>query len=143
MRFKERLARFFWGRYGVDELHRFLTWVYIVMMFGGAVVLLFIRDETAHFWAQIGWYVVTTAFLVYLLFRPLSKNIAARRRENEAFLRFRAKFRRKKIKKPADTADFVFRSCPKCKCTLRLPRQAGKHRVRCPKCHELFGVKIK
>lgn len=32
--------------------------------------------------------------------------------------------------------------CPSCKATLRLPRQRGKHTVRCPRCGNRFGINI-
>lgn len=35
-----------------------------------------------------------------------------------------------------------YATCPNCKATLRLPRQRGKHTVRCPRCNNRFGINI-
>ena len=44
--------------------------------------------------------------------------------------------------KHRDRKTHVFRKCPACKSVLRLPRQKGKHTVRCPRCQHRFDVKI-
>lgn len=38
--------------------------------------------------------------------------------------------------------DKKYANCPHCRATLRLPRQRGKHTVRCPRCGERFGINI-
>lgn len=35
-----------------------------------------------------------------------------------------------------------YATCPNCQATLRLPRQRGKHTVRCPRCGNRFGIHI-
>ncbi|MBQ5545380.1 MAG: hypothetical protein IIU00_06840 [Clostridia bacterium] len=35
-----------------------------------------------------------------------------------------------------------YTSCPQCAAVIRVPRQRGKHTVRCPRCGHRFGVKI-
>ena len=48
--------------------------------------------------------------------------------------------RKKKNSSPMDTEYHIFRQCPYCSATLRLPRQKGKHTVKCPRCSKSFGV---
>lgn len=47
----------------------------------------------------------------------------------------------KKVKLPRDK-DHVYRTCPLCLANIRLPKKKGTHNVRCPKCSNLFEVKI-
>ncbi|MGM9680894.1 MAG: hypothetical protein ACI3XR_05260 [Eubacteriales bacterium] len=49
--------------------------------------------------------------------------------------------KQKKVKLPRDK-DHVYRTCPMCLANIRLPKKKGEHRVRCPKCNNLFEVKI-
>lgn len=35
-----------------------------------------------------------------------------------------------------------YTACPKCRAALRVPRERGKHTVRCPRCGHRFGVNI-
>ena len=75
----------------------------------------------------------------------LSRNIAARRRENDRYLRIKRRLfgRKLKVKLPPDTSDHVFRACTHCHATLRLPREQGKHTVKCPRCQKRFRVRVK
>ena len=77
---RRKLAAFMYGRYGsygIDRLNMFLIVTGLVLY----VVGIFFRGRTASFVI----FAVQTAIYVYLLFRFLSKNIAARRKENERF----------------------------------------------------------
>ncbi|MGN0559900.1 MAG: hypothetical protein ACI4K8_02470, partial [Candidatus Fimenecus sp.] len=102
--------------------------------------------------------------LIYTLFRVFSKNIPARENENrivtawgykirDAF-RFReANAQRRKDRRAERKAqravqkerrkdkEHIYRECPECGATLRLPRKKGKHSVLCPRCGNKFGVK--
>lgn len=138
MRFRDKLARFFYGRYGVDQLYYALFISYFIVW----GVLLFIG-----FWpVRIGLYVLQSLILFLMFFRMLSKNIYKRRKENEAFL---------KIWKPVknfflltknrirDHKNFRYRKCPHCKAMLRLPKRKGEHSVICPRCKKRFTAKVK
>ena len=85
------------------------------------------------------------ALWAWSLFRMFSRKIYKRRAENEKFLKIwnpiKNKFRLMKNKR-RDRKTHVYKKCPKCKAVLRLPKQKGKHTVRCPKCSERFDVKI-
>lgn len=144
MKFREKLARFLYGRYGADSLYNALFVAELILLFIGTIFNILGRVERAMFAVSIILYATAIVMLIFAMFRFFSRNIAKRQRENQAWLNFKAKFRRKKkLRLPPDTADHIFRACPHCKSTLRLPRQKGKHEVRCPRCGEKFGVKVK
>ena len=146
MKFREKLARFLYGRYGADSLYNALFVAELILLFLGTILNVLGRVEPALAIVSMILYVAALGLLIYAMFRFFSRNLAKRRRENEAWLRFKAKFRRPRkpgTTLPADTPDHIFRACPRCKATLRLPRVAGKHEVKCPRCGERFGVKVK
>ncbi len=144
MKFREKLTRFLYGRYGADSLYNALFVAELILLFIGTILNVLGRVEPALAVGSMILYLAAMGLLIYAMFRFFSRNIAKRRRENEAWLRFRTRFRRKKKPRlPPDTPDHIFRACPHCKSTLRLPREKGKHEVRCPRCGEKFGVKVK
>ena len=133
MRFRDRLARFFYGRNGMDGLNFFLFTILFVLM---------IINAFGPFWTVV---ISEGILLIYLYFRYFSRNLAARRRENAAFMRIFRKvlgfFKRQKVKF-RDRKTHVFRRCPHCRANLRLPKQKGKHTVRCPRCSKEFETKV-
>lgn len=133
---KNRIVRFMYGRYGNDNLNRFLLVVYIALV----IVGMFLRG--------IAKTVVLALALVCALaifFRMFSKNIYKRSAENRKFLALRAKIKnffalRKSMWR--DRKTHSYKKCPYCKAVLRLPKKRGEHRVDCPKCKREFKVKI-
>ncbi len=142
-RFREKLARFLYGRYGADALYNVLLLAELILLFLGTVLNLLGTAVPVLSLIAIFVYVVALGLMGWAMFRFFSRNIAARRRENEAWQRFRRRFRRKpRTRLPADTPDHIFRACPHCRSTLRLPRQPGRHEVKCPRCGGRFKVKV-
>ena len=131
--FREKLIRFMAGRYGTDALYNFVLWVCV----GLIIINIFVGSWIIS--------IVETALFVWSIFRFMSRNIYKRQRENQIFLKISGK-----IKAPfamlknkwRDRKTHVYKRCPACKSTLRLPREKGKHSVRCPRCRELFDIKI-
>lgn len=133
MRFKERLMRFMYGRYGTDELYRFLFFAFYAFF----IVNLFIGSKLL--------YALTLAILVWTTFRTFSRNTAARRAENAKYLEIKRSFTlffKLQKNKWRDRKTHVYRKCPKCKAVLRLPKRKGTHTAHCPGCSENFEVKI-
>ncbi len=131
MKFRERLARFMYGRYGADQLGRALLWVYLAVV----IAAIFFRPLYFLALALVGW----------MLFRIFSKNIYKRQQENQKYLRFSGKFKGwfgLQKNKFRDRKTHRYRKCPHCRATLRLPNKKGKHTVCCPKCRRDFNVKI-
>ena len=140
----EKLTRLLSGRYGADNLYNALFAVELILLFLGAVFSLFGKLVPALRIVSIILYALSLILLIIAMYRFFSRDISRRRKENEAWLRFWNKLRRKnRPSLPADTPTHVFRQCPGCRSVLRLPRQKGKHQVRCPRCGEKFGVKVK
>ncbi|MBE6537909.1 MAG: hypothetical protein E7671_00400 [Ruminococcaceae bacterium] len=133
MRFRDRLVRFMYGRYGADELYRFLTIAFYVVFFVNLVVRSYVLSA------------LTIAILVWSVFRMFSKNIYARRLENQKYLKIKnsvASFFKLGKDRFRDRKTHVYRKCPKCRAVLRLPKRKGKHTVRCPRCSDSFEVKV-
>ena len=132
-RFRARMARFMYGRYGMDRLYHVLFLTAIALM----IASFFIKH----------WIVSALELIVlfYMMFRFFSRNIYKRQRENQAFCRFferiGARFKLGKTKF-RDRKTHVFRKCPRCRSQLRLPRSKGRHTVCCPRCQNRFDVKI-
>lgn len=132
-RLRYALARFMAGRYGNDQLNRFLFWVYFAIW----MLSLFFRGLA---WGWI-FALILWGILGWLLYRTLSRNIPARQAENERFLRrwlpitrwFSFQFTRLR-----DVRRFRYRRCPSCQAMLRLPVKRGRRTVTCHRCRAQF-----
>lgn len=132
---RDKLTRFMQGRQGADTLSVMLTALYL---------LLTIINIFANSWVI---YLLGTVLFVIVLARTLSRNTAARERENMVAVRLLDKLRgifggakRDPVKR--DRKNYAYKKCPVCKKVLRLPRQKGKHTTRCPNCRKEFKVRI-
>ena len=139
---KERFRRFMAGRYGADELNKFLTicgWVALLLGF----VLSGINNGVT---AAIGSLLVTLswAVLIYSIFRTLSKNTSRRAAENYKYFACKNKcltwLRSLKTRWQDRKVHRYFR-CPQCRAMVRVPKGKGKIRITCPKCRHQFVKK--
>ena len=134
---KQKLAAFFYGRYGADALAKGMLIAYIAL----AVIMLFV-DNTAKIILNL--VSLTLCFLMF--YRMLSRNIAKRSHENQIYLHTRKKIKewillqRNKWKY---RKTHVYRRCPRCESLIRLPKRSGEHICDCPKCGTAFDVKIR
>ena len=127
LRFRNWLQRTMSGRYGPDQLN--------MAMLILAVILTIVASIT-----RLGLLNVLSYIMLILCFiRMLSRNLTARRRENDKFLKYWWPIRTK-LQKLFDK-NYRFFKCPACRCTLRVPRRKGKIQVTCPKCGERFTKK--
>lgn len=115
---------FMLGRNGQDQLGTALFVVGLICM-----ILSMVFD--AFLWSFL-FHLLSWVLLFWCIFRMYSKNIAARSRENRAFVRF---FTRLK-----DRSHRYYR-CPLCHQRVRVPRGKGKISIRCPKCSNKFVKK--
>ena len=136
---RNKIQRFFYGRYGGDTLGNVLLGVYIFIILAYYIGSIFVPPtavKTKLILALL-YYVLTIALFILIFSRMLSRNIAKRRGENERFCGF---FRLRK-NKFRDRKTHVYRKCPHCSAVLRLPRAKGKHNVVCPRCKHRFEVR--
>ena len=128
---KEKFMRFMYGRYGGDNMNNVILIAALVLS-----LILNILDVPGN--------ILLLAALVYTTFRTFSKNIYARRRENEAFMRIWSrvpKFFKLCRNKWRDRHSFRYVKCKNCKNTLRLPRGKGEITVTCPVCKNKFDFR--
>ena len=130
---KEKLIRFMQGRYGIDQLSKFL------LITGLAVVLLsafFGETAVSMLLYNFGWGVV-----IYCYFRIFSRNVQKRYAENQAYLmktyKIRNWFQNQKNIWQQRKVYHIY-TCPSCKQKIRIPKGKGKIEVRCPKCGTTF-----
>ncbi len=150
-RFKQKIYRFMYGRYGADELYNFLIWLNVILILAEIIASAFMPEGTASAIVSVSLSVIIVFIFIFEIFRVMSRNIAKRRRENEIYLKIRGAVRRffsgntsrgtKTFNR--DDATFIFRDCTRCQSTLRLQRRVGRHKVRCPRCSHSFYVKAK
>lgn len=132
-----KIQRFMIGRYGADQLWRALMIFYLL-----AIVI----TNIVYRFSKIAYYslsVLSLAIIIFAVFRVFSKNIEARRKENQEWLKITGGIRQKFIfakeqNKQKKTHKFVKRK--QCKKVLRLPKNKGKLNVSCPHCKNQFVV---
>ena len=141
MKFREKLANFFYGRYGVDQLYKFLMIVWFSLTVINLILGFF--DGTAIVVSVIS--VLSLGLFIWMMYRVLSKNIVARQKENYQYLTIRNKIvgwfnlQKRRFK---ERKTHSFKKCPSCKKTVRLKKIKGEHTVRCPLCSSTFKVKF-
>ncbi len=134
-RIQEWLQRFMEGRYGVDAFSKTLNYAVLIFL----VLALFTGNGMLE--------LIGLGLLIYTYFRIFSRNIQARRRENERYLQESAnlKYRWKELinritKKGGQTDHFRIYICPNKSCNqkIRVPKGKGKIEITCPKCKTQF-----
>lgn len=130
-KFRDKLTRFMYGRYGADQLNRFLMGIVLVFL----VISLFIRHQ-AFYW-------ITVIGIAVSYFRMFSKNIRKRSQENNRYLNATAGIRRSfaKMKSRSSDKSHCYFKCPSCRQTVRVPKGKGKICITCPKCGGEFVKK--
>lgn len=126
-RVSDRIRRFMFGRYGLDQLN-------VVLMVAAVALCLisFLFSRINAVWTVALSFVLNLlsyVLLFWYILRAFSRNIEKRNRENRRFLAFRSRL--------TDKQNRYYR-CPNCKQTVRVPRGRGKICIKCPKCSEKF-----
>lgn len=129
---QRRLSEWLRGRQGPDDLAVFSVNLAIVIV----LVNVFART------GWLGW--VGLALVAYAMFRIQSRNLGARARENEAFLRALGPVR-PWVQNPraawAELHAYKHVRCTSCRQRVRVPRGKGRLRVTCPRCKTKFEVR--
>jgi len=134
MKFIENIRKFMYGRYGFDELYKFLFRLYIILL----LINLFVKS-----------YILTILeFLVLfiLFYRILSKKIYKRSNENQIYLKLKKKILKpfRNIRRNIKDKEYVYKKCKHCKKLLKLPvpYKKGIKEVKCPKCKKHFKTLV-
>ena len=123
-----KIQRFMRGRYGMDDLNRYLLYTVIAM----DIIGLFVRNA---FFSMI-----CNILLILMVFRALSKNYVKRSIENRKFMESTVGIRRQLKAALSSLRDRNYRyyTCPNCRQIVRVPRGRGKIMITCPKCRSEF-----
>ena len=128
------LARFMYGRNGMDQLNRALFIGYLGICVLRAVLASALQNPM--FVSVSEW--VLLPLSIVILFRMFSKNLYKRREENQKWLNFVWKIKNNHAGAKARHADkdHKYFTCKKCKAICRVPVGKGKIIITCPKCGE-------
>lgn len=129
---KRRFMDFMAGRYGADQLSRFMLGAVVVCL----IVNLFTRWELL--------YLVSLVILGFCYFRMFSKNYVKRSAENQRYLDATRNARgwfAKRRNRIAQSKDYHIYKCPSCGQKIRIPRGKGRICITCPKCRHEFEKK--
>ncbi|MCI6868335.1 MAG: hypothetical protein MR871_10410 [Lachnospiraceae bacterium] len=129
---KKRFMDFMSGRYGTDELSKFMLAVCLVLL----VINIFTGVQ--------GVYLIALVLLGVCYFRMFSRNYVKRSEENRKYLDTVWKIKNwflKKKNRIIQSKDFHIYKCPSCGQKIRIPRGKGKICITCPKCRNQFEKK--
>lgn len=121
-----------YGRYGNDELTKFLLILGLVLMI-------------ISWFPRLAWvYLLAAAVLAWSLMRSFSRKLDRRRRELDRYLKIKNKivnFFKLRRNKWRDRKTHVYFKCKKCKAVLRVPRGKGSIIVTCTRCGDRIEKK--
>ena len=128
--------RFMEGRYGADQLSRFLNFVAIALI---VLSMIFGAFGLSVVYSVLWWLAVL--IMLIALWRMFSKNISKRYQANVKYLTIKnnvVSFFRRKSSRIKQLTTRRFFKCPKCGQVVRTPKGKGSIRITCPKCREVF-----
>lgn len=130
---RNKMRSFLWGRYGIDQLYYGLLVLYVILLALRLILdLSFLSGAAA-------------VVLLLALLRMLSKNHAARQKENRMFLKLWTPVKTELVllkDRLRDLKSARYRHCRHCRAILKLPVKKGGHTVVCPRCQKRFSVHI-
>ena len=134
---KEKLQKFLSGRYGFDQLYRFLLMIAVVCI----LLSVLLQDFPA-----LGslFNAASMVLLLWAAFRVFSRNIEKRYLENLHYMqRVASVIKRIRVRREMhrQRKDYKFFVCPSCKTNLRVPKGKGKINITCCKCGNRFQGK--
>ena len=137
---REKIARFMAGRYGADELGRFLSIAGCVVI----VLSLLLRMIGTAAGASGLLGMAALALIVWCYFRILSRNYDRRAAENQRYLQLRdgvTGWFRLQRDCFSQRRDYAFYRCPSCRQMVRVPKKKGRIRITCRRCGYAFERK--
>ena len=133
------VARFMYGRNGVDQLNRALAAAYLILFFVGMLISNLLKSDALAY----VFTVLENILVLILLFRTLSKNLYKRRAENQRWVNWwwRIKSNNAGAKARHADKDHKYFTCKQCKTICRVPVGKGKIIITCPKCRAQIQAK--
>lgn len=141
LQMKNRFQQFMYGRYGMDQFNRVISFAALILL----IIAVFVKNPIVE--------IAALALLVWCYFRMFSRNVSRRASENQKFLTFKyrmlCKFKangrgnfaqnkaRRKIRREQKKI-YRFYVCPGCSQKVRVPKGKGKICITCPKCQLEF-----
>lgn len=126
MNFIYKIAKFMYGRYGIDNLSKFIFKI---------IFILFLFNILFRTYILL---IIELFLLVLVIYRILSKNIYRRNKENQIYLKIKNQILKpfQNIKRNMHDKDHIYKKCKKCKKVLKLPlpEKRGIKHVKCPNC---------
>lgn len=130
---KSKILKFMYGRYGVDDLYKFLFVLYILLI----IFNLFLKNTILMY--------ISFAIIIIMFYRVFSKKIYKRSDENQLYIRCK-----KKIMKPfnelkrdyKNRKKYMYVKCYHCKTTLKLSLSSsrGIKHTTCPTCKKRITI---
>ena len=120
----EKMQAWMYGRYGYDELSKFLSITAMVCV---------LISPFAHL-----LYLIALILLIWSVFRSFSRNLENRQKERETYLKYTGKVKQNFIRRKnmwRDRKTHRYYKCPNCKHWLRVPKGKGQIEITCPVCN--------
>ena len=136
-KFRCAVARFMYGRNGMDQMNQALLRGYLVILVAQLIFSLLRLWIPARICESLLW-----VLMVFILFRMFSKNLTKRRAENQKFVNWWWPIKNRFAAAKARRADkeHKYFTCKNCKTICRVPAGKGKIVITCPKCgHKIEG----
>ena len=123
----ERINKFFQGRYGTDDLGKFML---VLMLIFTVLYML------------TGWLVfdiITIIITVIIIYRMLSRDYGKRSAENRKYMELTEPVGIwiSNLRSGKNSTHKVF-LCPECRQKVRVPKGRGRIQITCPKCRHEF-----
>ena len=118
------------GRYGMDELSKFLMAISIVMIILASLT----RNSIVN--------LVSFIIIGFVYVRMFSKNFYKCSLQNQKYLKLRNKITgswQNRISRFKQRKTYSFYDCPECRQKVRIPKGKGKVQITCPKCKAEFS----
>jgi len=138
-KFKCAVARFMYGRNGMDQLNMALFVLYLVLWVVQMIMTSVLKSEIFAAIMEI----LVTVLCVTVLFRMFSKNLPKRRAENQKWMSWWWKIKNDRAGAKARHADkdHKYFTCKTCGTICRVPVGKGKIIITCPKCRSQIQAK--
>ena len=126
------MARFMYGRNGIDQLNRALLTAYLVLFALQMLAAGILRSALLTQIVDLLLWLV----MILVLFRMFSRNLPKRRGENQKWVSWWCRVRNRSSGARARHADkdHKYFTCKSCGAICRVPVGKGKIIITCPKC---------